>query len=60
MRETIRIYVPRQFLRKWTYRVLRNKEKYKDVEKAILSARLPLTTQELFAIANFIHLYLLL
>jgi len=56
MRETIRIYVPRQFIRKWTYRVLRNKDKYRDVEKAILSARLPLTTQELFAIANFYSL----
>ena len=53
MIETVRIYVPKMILRRWTFKVIKDRGKYREIDKAILSARLPLTTQELFAIANF-------
>ncbi|WP_457549821.1 type II secretion system F family protein [Archaeoglobus sp.] len=45
--------VPRSFVRKWTRKVLKEKWKYKDIEKALVSARLPYTVQELMATAEF-------
>lgn len=53
MIEVIRIYYPKVFVRKWTRKVFKSREKFKEVEKALISARIPLTTQELFAIADF-------
>jgi len=47
------IYVPKVLVRRWTFKIIKDRGKYKDVDRAILSSRLPLTTQELFAIANF-------
>ena len=45
--------IPKTFVRKWTRKVLKERWKYKDVEKALVSARLPFTVQELMAIAEF-------
>ncbi|ADB58363.1 type II secretion system F family protein [Archaeoglobus profundus] len=53
MRETVKVYVPKFFIRRCTRRVLKNREKYRDLEKALVSARLPLNVQELLAIASF-------
>ncbi len=53
MREVVRIYVPRYFVRRWARKVLLNREKYRDIEKALVSSRLPLTVHEYMAIASF-------
>jgi len=53
VREVVRIYCPKFLKRKWARKVVSRREKYRDVEKAIISARLPLTVHELFAIAEF-------
>jgi flagellar protein FlaJ len=45
--------IPKTFVRKWTRKVLKERWKYKDVEKALVSARLPFTVQELMATAEF-------
>lgn len=60
MIEAVKVYYPKAFARKWAVKVVRNKEKFKDIEKAIVSARLPLTTQELLAIADFYSMISLL
>jgi flagellar protein FlaJ len=53
MREKFRLLVPKAFLRRWTYKVIANRHKYVEIEKALLSSRLPLTPQELLAMAHF-------
>ncbi len=45
--------VPKSFVRKWTKKVLKERGKYKDIEKALVSARLPYTVQEFMAVAEF-------
>ncbi len=53
MRETLKIYVPNFLVKKYTLKVKSKRRKYQEIEKAILQARLPITTQRFVAIANF-------
>jgi flagellar protein FlaJ len=56
MRETFRVLVPKRFLRIWTYRVIKKRKKYEEIDRVLYSSRLPLTVQELLAMANFYSL----
>jgi len=56
MRETLRVYVPESFVRIWTLRVKSKRDKYREIEKALLQARLPLTLQRFIAISRFYSL----
>ena len=56
MRETLRIYVPESFVRAWTLRVKAKRDKYREIEKALLQARLPITIQKFIAISRFYSL----
>ncbi|MFP4558265.1 MAG: type II secretion system F family protein [Halobacteriota archaeon] len=53
MRERVRVYVPDVIIRYFFKRVRKSPHKFRAVEKAIDSARLPLTIQRLYAIALF-------
>lgn len=53
MRERVKVFVPDVIVRYFFKRVRENPQKYRLVEKAIDSARFPLTVQRLYAIALF-------
>ena len=53
VRESLRIFVPLSFIRKFTIAVKSNPEKYKEIERALIGARIPMTVQRLLAIGSF-------
>ncbi len=53
VRETLRLFVPATLIKKYTLAVKVNPEKYKEIERALVGARIPITVQKLVAIASF-------
>ena len=53
VRERVRLFVPAYLSRRFNIKVKTRPKKYADLEKAVVGARLPITVQELLAMASF-------
>ena len=53
VRERMKIYTPKFLVRRFNRKVRRNREKYKELDRALLGARLPVTLQNFLAVSSF-------